>query len=157
MQLKARAQKGFTLIELMIVVAIIGILAAVALPQYRTYTTRAKAANALTVGDQYKAAVALCILEKGGSKTGCDSGTNGIPPTVKTKEVQSVAVADGKITLKLDDIGTNTAGKIITFEVADVVGEAVIYKTDTDLSASDNQVVIDALKKNNVSSASAAT
>ncbi|HEY9106727.1 MAG TPA: prepilin-type N-terminal cleavage/methylation domain-containing protein [Roseateles sp.] len=149
MQVKTRAQQGFTLIELMIVVAIIGILAAVALPQYRTYTTRAKAANALTVGDQYKAAVALCILEKGGSQTGCDSGTNGIPPTVKTKEVQKVDVKDGKITLTLDDIGTGTKDKTITFDVASVVGEAVIYKTDTTLSATDNQVVIDALKKNN--------
>lgn len=155
MQVKTRAQQGFTLIELMIVVAIIGILAAVALPQYRTYTTRAKAANALTVGDQYKAAVALCILENGGSKTGCNSGTNGIPPTVATKEVKSVAVADGDITLTLNDIGTATDGKTITFKVANVIGEAVIYNTDTNLSATDNQVVIDALKKNNVSSASA--
>jgi type IV pilus assembly protein PilA len=149
MQLKQRAQKGFTLIELMIVVAIIGILAAVALPQYRTYTTRAKAANALTVGDQYKAAVALCILEKGGVATGCDSGTNGIPATVKTKEVQKVEVKNGAITLTLDDIGKDTKDKTITFTVGDVVGEAVIYKTDTTITGAENQVIIEALKKNN--------
>ncbi|WP_304622816.1 pilin [Roseateles cellulosilyticus] len=152
MQLKSRAQQGFTLIELMIVVAIIGILAAVALPQYRTYTTRAKAANALTVGDQYKAAVALCILEKGGSKTGCSLNSNGIPGSVTTKEVNKVEVTDGLIKLTLNDIGTNTAGKTITFDVANVVGEAVIWTTDTTLTAADNQIVIDALKKNNISS-----
>jgi type IV pilus assembly protein PilA len=153
MQLKARqAQKGFTLIELMIVVAIIGILAAVALPQYRTYTSRAKAANAITVGDAYKSAVALCIQEKGGSATGCDLGTNGIPGTVATKEVASVAVSNGSITLTLNDIGKDTAGKKITFNVASVVGDAVIWNTDTDMTGADTQVLVDAIKKNNVSS-----
>ena len=152
MQLKQRAQQGFTLIELMIVVAIIGILAAVALPQYRTYTTRAKAANAITVGDAYKSAVALCIQEKGGVKDGCDLNTNGIPDTVQSKEVKSVAVKDGDITLTLDDIGKGTSGKTITFKVANVVGNAVIWTTDTTIDAADNSVVIEAIKKNNVSS-----
>ena len=152
MQLKQRAQKGFTLIELMIVVAIIGILAAVALPQYRTYTSRAKAANAITVGDAYKSAVALCIQEKGGVKTGCGLGTNGIPNTVKTKEVKSVAVTDGDITLTLDDIGKDTADKTITFKVANVVGDAVIWTTDTTITGSDNTTLIESIKKNNASS-----
>ncbi|MFG6460698.1 prepilin-type N-terminal cleavage/methylation domain-containing protein [Roseateles sp. DXS20W] len=154
MQLKARtqAQKGFTLIELMIVVAIIGILAAVALPQYRTYTSRAKAANAITVGDAYKSAVALCIQEQGGSKTGCSLGDKGIPGTVKTKEVSKVEVSDGDITLTLNDIGTGTEGKTITFKVADVVGDAVIWKTDTTIDAANNTVLIDSIKKNNASS-----
>lgn len=154
MQLKARtqAQKGFTLIELMIVVAIIGILAAVALPQYRTYTSRAKAANAITVGDAYKSAVALCIQEKGGVKAGCNLSTNGIPATVATKEVASVAVEDGDITLTLNDIGKDTAGKTITFKVANVVGDAVIWNTDTTITGTDNTVLIESLKKNNASS-----
>lgn len=151
MQLKARtqAQKGFTLIELMIVVAIIGILAAVALPQYRTYTTRAKAANAITVGDAYKSAVALCIQENGGSATGCSIGKAGIPNTVKTKEVEKVDVADGKITVTLNDIGNGTAGKTIIFEVGNVIGDAVIWKTTTSVS---DTVVQEAIEKNNASS-----
>ncbi|MBW8778086.1 MAG: prepilin-type N-terminal cleavage/methylation domain-containing protein [Burkholderiales bacterium] len=152
MQLKARAQQGFTLIELMIVVAIIGILAAVALPQYRTYTSRAKAANAITVGDQYKSAVALCIQEQGGSATGCNLGEKGIPATVATKEVKSVAVSDGTIVLTLNDIGKSTDGKKITFTVANVVGEAVIWNTTTDMTGSDTTVLVDAITKNNVSS-----
>jgi len=152
MQLKARAQKGFTLIELMIVVAIIGILAAVALPQYRTYTSRAKAANAITVGDQYKSAVALCITEAGGSATGCSLGQKGIPASVATKEVKSVAVSDGEIVLTLNDIGTGTKDKKITFTVANVVGEAVIWNTTTDMTGDDTKVLVEAITKNNVSS-----
>lgn len=154
MQLKARtqAQKGFTLIELMIVVAIIGILAAVALPQYRTYTSRAKAANAITVGDAYKSAVALCIQEQGGSPTGCSLGAKGVPGTVATKEVKSVAVSDGTIVLELNDIGTGTAGKKITFEVANVVGDAVIWKTTTDMTGDDTKVLVESITKNNASS-----
>ena len=146
MQMKQRAQQGFTLIELMIVVAIIGILAAVALPQYRTYTTRAKAANAITVGDAYKSAVALCIQEKGGSKTGCDLKTNGIPDTVATKEVSAVDVKDGKITLTLNDIGSGTSTKTITFDVANVIGDAVIWTTATTVT---DTVVAEAITKNN--------
>ncbi|MBI3350725.1 MAG: prepilin-type N-terminal cleavage/methylation domain-containing protein [Burkholderiales bacterium] len=149
MQMKQRAQQGFTLIELMIVVAIIGILAAVALPQYRTYTTRAKAANAITVGDAYKSAVALCIQENGGSASGCSLGKSGIPATVATKEVQKVDVSDGKITLTLNDIGSGTSGKTITFDVANVIGDAVIWTTTTTVSDS---VVAESLTKNNASS-----
>ncbi len=154
MQLKARtqAQKGFTLIELMIVVAIIGILAAVALPQYRTYTSRAKAANAITVGDAYKSAVALCIQEQGGSATGCSLGAKGIPGTVATKEVASVAVSDGTIELTLNDIGKGTAGQKIKFEVANVVGDAVIWKTTTDMTGDDTKILVESITKNNASS-----
>ena len=62
-----RAQSGFTLIELMIVVAIAGILAAVAIPQYGDYTMRAKVSNVLAAAAPLKTAVALCVQENGGA------------------------------------------------------------------------------------------
>ena len=150
MQLKQRAQQGFTLIELMIVVAIIGILAAVALPQYRTYTTRAKAANALTVADGFKTAVALCIQEKGGVATGCDSNTNGIPDASafqKTKEVKGVAsVTNGVIVITLADIGKDTEDKTITFTPGGINGDAVSWNTITTVA---DPVIKSSIEKNN--------
>ena len=58
MRLNKRVQKGFTLIELMIVVAIIGILAAIALPAYQDYIARAQASEAFTLADGMKTAIA---------------------------------------------------------------------------------------------------
>ena len=130
MQMKMRnarraAQKGFTLIELMIVVAIIGILAAVALPAYQDYTVKAKIGNALTAADTLKTAVALCIQETG-SATGCTTSTNGIPVFSATKEVASGAVADGVITLVLASgiKGTTVDGK--KFSYTPTIGTSAI-------------------------------
>lgn len=63
--MKKSAQQGFTLIELMIVIAIIGILAAVALPAYKDYTVRAKASELLIAGGQAKATVSEFIIING--------------------------------------------------------------------------------------------
>lgn len=110
-----KMQKGFTLIELMIVVAIIGILAAIAIPQYSDYTIRAKIGNALTSADSLKTAVSLCSQEAGGVLTNCDTSSNGIPAFNATKEIASATVTDGAIVLTLGTgIGSGVDGLAIT-------------------------------------------
>ncbi|MCX7671125.1 MAG: prepilin-type N-terminal cleavage/methylation domain-containing protein [Anaerolineae bacterium] len=69
----ARAQRGFTLIELMIVVAIIGILAAIAIPQYQDYVTRSRWSDNLASLSSFKTAIAECLQNNGGSLTACDT------------------------------------------------------------------------------------
>jgi type IV pilus assembly protein PilA len=78
-----RVQQGFTLIELMIVVAIIGILAAVALPAYQDYTTRAKISEVLLQVDGCKTAVADYMQSAG--QFPADTATAGCSSTIKTK------------------------------------------------------------------------
>ena len=154
-----RVQQGFTLIELMIVVAIIGILAAVAIPQYQDYTKKAKVANALTSVDSLKTSVALCAQEAGGVLTDCDAGSNGIPANANftaTKEVASATVADGVIEITLGTgIGTNVDGKTITFAPsADSNGTALVWTNTTNISSSDEPAVHQAVTKNNKATAS---
>ncbi|HRL93653.1 MAG TPA: prepilin-type N-terminal cleavage/methylation domain-containing protein [Pseudomonas sp.] len=96
--MKAQMQKGFTLIELMIVVAIIGILAAIAIPAYQDYTLKAKFAEVNAVGIAYQTAVSVCIQETNDVTT-CDLGANGVPATQASTYVASVGVTDGTITV----------------------------------------------------------
>lgn len=110
-----KQQSGFTLIELMIVVAIIGILAAVALPAYQDYTIKAKLGNAISSADSLKTAIGVCAQEAGGVLTGCDTGSGGVPVFNATNEVASAAVTDGVIVLTLGTgIGTGVDGLAVT-------------------------------------------
>ncbi|PBQ10835.1 pilus assembly protein TapA [Pseudomonas congelans] len=106
-------QKGFTLIELMIVVAIVGILAAVAIPQYNSYTLKAKYSEVVSMANTYQTAVAACVQELG-TKTGCDLNTNGIPDTQATTHVKSVAVKDGAVTVTPTTTTSESATYIVT-------------------------------------------
>ena len=74
----AKNQKGFTLIELMIVVAIIGILAAVALPAYQTYTSKAKFSEVILATSGHKTAIEVCA-QATGAIANCAPSTNGVP------------------------------------------------------------------------------
>lgn len=87
-----QVQKGFTLIELMIVVAIIGILAAVAIPAYSNYTKKAKFTEVTQATQAIKTAIEVCLSDNAGSTADCQPGTggSGIPANV-TNPSQYVA------------------------------------------------------------------
>ncbi|EMT8614001.1 pilin, partial [Neisseria gonorrhoeae] len=102
-------QKGFTLIELMIVIAIVGILAAVALPAYQDYTARAQVSEAILLAEGQKSAVTEYYLNNGEwPKDNASAGVASTPTDIKGKYVQKVEVNNGVVT---DDAGTDNGGK----------------------------------------------
>ena len=145
-----KAEGGFTLIELMIVVAIIGILAAVAIPAYSDYTAKAKAANALTAADPYKTAVAMCGQEAGGFDD-CNTATTpaAFPAAfTATNEVSAMTVTgSGVLTMTLKNIGADTVGKTVVFTPTLGVS-AVTWEIAAETGT--NAAVIAAMQKNSV-------
>ena len=127
-----KVQSGFTLIELMIVVAIIGILAAIAIPQYADYTQRTKLAGAVAGMATYKTTIALCIQDLG-TLTGCNHNTNGIPNTIASGNngaviayVDGVSVADGVISMTSTGIASGTTKLAVTMTPVAAAGAAAI-------------------------------
>ncbi|HFR8712038.1 TPA: pilin, partial [Neisseria gonorrhoeae] len=100
-------QKGFTLIELMIVIAIVGILAAVALPAYQDYTARAQVSEAILLAEGQKSAVTEYYLNNG--EWPKDNGSAGVASAsdIKGKYVKEVEVKNGVVTAQMASSNVN--------------------------------------------------
>ncbi|EPI5670355.1 pilin, partial [Neisseria gonorrhoeae] len=100
-------QKGFTLIELMIVIAIVGILAAVALPAYQDYTARAQVSEAILLAEGQKSAVTEYYLNNGEWPENNDSAGVASASKIKGKYVKEVKVENGVVTATMASSNVN--------------------------------------------------
>lgn len=121
--MKQQSQSGFTLIELMIVTAIIGILVSVALPAYDLYRNRARFAEAILAIGYHRATIETNVFSSRFTALGeVDAGAFGIPPTTApTLTTHGVDVVDGTITLTWMDDGTDLDGVTYTLTANGVV------------------------------------
>ena len=127
--MKRTMQQGFTLIELMIVVAIIGILAAVALPAYQDYTIRAKISEVVLASSACRTGISEAVQSASGSSLpaadnwGCEQNTGETPASAPTKYVLSV---------RTDNAGVITIKTTAATDLKDAASKSIILTPYTD-------------------------
>ena len=123
-------QKGFTLIELMIVVAIIGILAAIAIPAYQDYTIRAQVSEGLNLAAAAKAAVAETYARSNQAPSDrSEAGLSPVATDTSGKYVESVDVAGGTILVTYSSAANPTvAGRIVGLQPYVTSDRAVVWR-----------------------------
>jgi len=115
-----KMQKGFTLIELMIVIAIIGILAAIAIPAYQNYTIRSQVTEGLSLADGWKTSISEFYAQNGSfpstSSTTGGAGSIAVSGNSVGKYVGSIAVASGGdiiVTYSGSQVNAKISGKVL--------------------------------------------
>src|SRR5690348_10602655 len=122
----ATQQRGFTLIELMIVVAIIAILAAIAIPAYQDYVIRSQVSEGMILADGAKVAVWDFVSNHGTFPTENHSAGLPSPASISGKYVSEVTVAGGLITVAYNGPGSNSAIKADTLQLSpDIDGGSI--------------------------------
>jgi len=144
MKMQNKKQQGFTLIELMIVVAIIGILAAIAIPQYQNFTNRAAFKSITSLIAPYKLGVEFCAQENGGTLTACVPGYTGSLGGIPAAPAAAVTVGGNNTLASL----TVVAGVITATTGATDFGQATATTYILTPAASGTSVVWDATTGN---------
>jgi type IV pilus assembly protein PilA len=125
-----KVQQGFTLIELMIVVAIIGILAAIAIPAYQDYTIRAQVSEGMNLAAAAKTAVAETYLNRGTAPADrTEAGMTANATDTEGKYVSQIEVTDGEIIISYgNEAHANIAGSVLVLTPFLSIDESVVWR-----------------------------
>ena len=111
----ARAQSGFTLLEMLVVIAVVGVLAAIAVPRFQNSLQRASFVEVINTGSPYRTGVEMC-LQKGNALADCDAGQHGVPVAVgaSTSGVVTSGTVDGGVITINAALGSEAYTYILT-------------------------------------------